>query len=114
VDLVFTAVLTEGGRQDRGRHFELGAVQDLLIEVRWATLPVSVRQRLELYSPDGHLFQMFTDTLPADADPVVIRVPVNGSWITSATLVGTWCAKVFRDDELDPAGADDFELVRVP
>jgi hypothetical protein len=109
-DLVFTAVLSDGGRQDRGRNFEFGAVQDLLIEVRWHKLSAPARQRLELYSPDGHLFQMFTATLPADPEPVVIRVPVNGSWITSATLVGTWCAKVFLDDELDPAAADDFEL----
>lgn len=49
------------------------------------------------------------------APPVLIRVPVSGSWITSATLTGTWCAKVFLDDELDPAGAEDFGLkLRAP
>jgi hypothetical protein len=109
-DFVFTAVLRDGGRHDRGRYFEFGAVQDLLIEVRWASLHVSARQRLELYAPDGHLYQMITTTLSARAEPSMVRVPVSGSWITSATLTGTWCAKVFLDDELHPAAADDFEL----
>ncbi|MGH7343017.1 MAG: hypothetical protein ACREKH_21235 [Candidatus Rokuibacteriota bacterium] len=111
-EILFSAVLFAGGRREDGRSFEFGAVRDLLIEVRWASLDASARQRLELYGPDRHLYQMFTTVLPAHAAPVEIRVPVSSSWITSATLVGSWCAKVFLDDNLDPAGAETFELRR--
>jgi hypothetical protein len=111
-EIKFTAILTNGGQRQSGKHFDYGAVHDLVIEVRWERVKMSVRQRLELYAPDGHLYQMFTTTLPALPDPVEIRVPVVGSWITSATLAGTWCARLFLDNELDPVAASDFELRR--
>lgn len=106
----FTAILTDRGRTVDGNKFDYGAVHDLVIEVRWEKMRVPARQRLELYGPDGNLFQMFTDNLPAEPDPVELRVPVVGSWIMSATLAGQWCAKVFLDNDLQPVAADGFEL----
>jgi hypothetical protein len=111
-EIKFTAILTNGGRRQSGNLFDYGAVHDLVIEVRWERVKMSARQRLELYGPDGHLYQMFTRTLPAIPDPVELQVPVIGSWIMSASLAGKWCAKVFLDNELDPVAASGFELRR--
>lgn len=109
--LTFTALL-RGGQRLVGKQFDYASVKDLLINVRWQKVNTSARQRLALYSPDGHLYQMFTTTLDADPAPVDIMLPVVGSWIVSATLTGTWCAKVFIDDDLQPVAADAFELSR--
>jgi hypothetical protein len=108
--LEFAAVLTKGGRVKQGEEFELNEITDLLIKVRWRTLNQSARQRVELYSPNGHLFQMFTATLPKNPDPVDIRVPVVGSWIREFSLAGPWCVKVFLDDNATPSVVDLFEL----
>lgn len=111
-EIKFTAILTDGARRQSGKLFDYGAVHDLVIEVRWEKVKMSARQRLELYGPDGHLYQMFTTTLPALPDPVEISVPVVGSWIMSASLAGTWCVRLFLDNDLDPVAASDFELRR--
>jgi hypothetical protein len=111
-EIHFAAVRRRDGRTQSGKVFEWGTVQDLLIEVRWEKVRVSVRQRLELYGPDGNLYQMFTTTLPAEPNPVLYRLPVATSWITSGSLAGPWCAKVFLDNDLEPVAADGFELHR--
>jgi hypothetical protein len=106
----FTAIPSDRGQTVGGHQFDYGAVHDLVIEVRWEKMKVPARQRLELYAPDGNLFQMFTDNLTAEPDPVELRVPVIGSWIMSASLAGQWCAKVFLNNDLAPVAADGFEL----
>ena len=94
----------------RSKTFEYGKVRDLMIEVRWERLKEPARQRVELYAPSGNLYQMFTNSLPAHPEMIVLTVPVKGSPITAATLAGTWCVKVFVDNDLDPVAAEDFEL----
>ena len=75
-EIHFSAVRRRDGRTQSGKVFEWGTVQDLLIEIRWEKLRVSMRQRLELYGPDGHLYQMFSTSLPPEPElvPVLHRV----------------------------------------
>lgn len=108
----FTAFMQGTGQVHGGKQFDYGAVRDLLINVDWQDVRTSARQRLALYSPDGHLYQLFTTVLDAHPAPVDIMLPVRGSTITSATLTGTWCVKVFLDDDPQPIAADTFELRR--
>ncbi len=111
--ITFTAVQRRNGRTQGGHVFDYGKVRDLMIEIRWERVRVSTRQRLELYAPDGNLFQMFPEVLPELPEPSLFRVPVGGgSWIMSGGLSGTWCAKVFLGNDLEPIAAESFELRR--
>jgi hypothetical protein len=110
-ELNFTATLQDGQAM-AGRQFDHGNVRDLRIQVEWKRIRTYVRQRLALYSPDGQLYQMFTTDLGAYPDPVNLMLPVRGTWIMSATLTGTWCAKIFLDDDEAPVAAESFELRR--
>ena len=111
-DLKFGAILNGRKGTRTGDKFDWGDVNTLLIEVRWEKLQVSGRQRVELYTPNGHLYQMFSKSLPPSPDPIDIQVPVDGSWIRAYNLAGAWCVKVFLDDEPEPVAADGFELKR--
>jgi hypothetical protein len=112
-DIRFSVVNGRNGREHDGHVFRYGKARDLMIEIRWEKITTSMRQRLELYGPDGHLYQMFPAVLPADPEPSLFRVPVGpGSWVMSGGLAGTWCAKVFLGDDLEPIEAKSFELNR--
>jgi hypothetical protein len=112
-EITFTVINGRNGREHGGRLFKYGQARDLMIEIRWHKITTSTRQRLELYSPDGHLYQMFPAVLSVEPDPSVFRVPVGpGSWVMSGGLAGTWCAKVFLGDDLEPIEAESFELRR--
>jgi hypothetical protein len=111
--IAFTAVEMDG-QERHGKQFDYGAVKDLIIDVDWKFLWRSVRQRMEIYGPTQHLYQMVTTTLPVDADGTRHRLPVRGSWITSASLFGPWCVKIFVDGHEEPVAAADFELRRRP
>jgi len=108
----FTARLTDNGRArtQQGKTFDFGSVRDITIGVRWERMPLPARQRVELYGPDGQLYQMYPLSLTARPDPVSIVLPVKGTAITAISLAGTWCAKIFLDDDLEPVAAEEFEL----
>lgn len=108
--LQFSATVRGQTEIARGKHFDYGKVRHLFIEVSWERFKLPARQRLELYAPDGRLYQTFVRQLPSQPEPVVLTVPVAGTQIFESTLSGTWCAKIFLDDDLEPVAADDFEL----
>ena len=109
--LSFAAVLTSG-QMRVGDHFPGGDVRDIRIVVSWSDLDDAHHQRLELYSPDGSLYQRFNATFTGERRPVsvVTPLPVAGSSITDAGLYGEWCAEVFLDDEDAPIARRSFQL----
>jgi hypothetical protein len=110
----FSASLRGQAEVERGKSFDYGRVRHLFIEVRWERFKLAGRQRLELYAPDGQLYQTFTSDLPRRPDLVVLTVPVAGTPIFLNTLAGKWCARVFLDDDLEPVAAEDVELRFTP
>ena len=110
--LSFLGVLTSGSAHV-GAHFSGGDLRELRVTVSWTELEQAHQQRLELYSPDGSLYQRFTASFTGARRPVpvVTRVPVAGTSITDAGLFGEWCAEVFLDDEDAPIARRRFELV---
>jgi len=107
----FAGVLTSG-RTRVGEYFPGGDVREIRIAVSWTDLERVHHQRLELYSPDGSLYQRFSATFTGDRRAVstVTALPVAGSSISDAGLYGEWCAEVFLDDEEAPIARRHFEL----
>lgn len=99
------------GRPHRGAHVA-AETRDLRVTVEWKHLDDSHHQRLELYAPDGSLYQRFVTTFVADGRTTSVEtiLPVAGTSITAAGLYGGWCAEVFLDDDDTPVVARPFEL----
>ena len=110
----FAATLKGQAEIARGRQFDFGTIRHLYIDVRWERFRLPGRQRLELYTPAGDLYQTFTNDLGRRPDNVVLTVPVAGTQIYLNTLAGTWCARIFLDDDLEPVAAESFELTFSP
>jgi hypothetical protein len=84
-------------------------VRDLRILVGWQNLSGSHTQRLELFSPNGVLYQRFT--IPFDGSSSVdTRIPVGGTWITEHSLFGKWRAQVYLDSNRTPIASTNFVL----
>jgi hypothetical protein len=99
------------GRPHRGAHIA-GETRDLRVTVEWKHLDDSHHQRLELYAPDGSLYQRFVTAFAAGgrATSVETIVAVAGTSITGAGLYGGWCVEVFLDEDDTPVVARPFEL----
>jgi len=110
--LSFTGVL-KNGRARVGEHFDIGDLRELRVIVNWTQADDAHGQRVDLYAPDGSLYQRFAGSFTGDRRPVAIvtRVPVAGSSITDSSLIGEWCAEVFLDDEDAPIARRRFELL---
>ena len=110
--LAFTGVL-KNGRARVGEHFDVSDLRELRIIVNWTQAEDEHVQRVDLYAPDGSLYQRFANSFTGDRRPVsiVTRVPVAGSSITDSGLLGEWCAEVFLDDEDAPIARRRFELL---
>ena len=117
-----------------GDHFAAKTLRDLLLRVEYQALaPGAHTQRLQLYLPDGALYQQFTTALEAggggkpaaEAHPahaprapgaqpgteqVVTRLPVGGTWITQYSLYGTWRVEVYLDQARTPTVQRTFVL----
>ena len=108
----FTGVLTSGQAR-AGEVFPGGDVREIRVVVTWSDLDHAHLQRLELYSPDGSLYQRFNATFTGERRPVsvVTPLPVAGSSITDAGLYGAWCAEVFLDDEDAPIARRRFDVI---
>jgi hypothetical protein len=108
----FAGVLTSG--QTRvGQTFPGGDAREIRVVVTWSDLERAHHQRLDLYGPDGSLYQRFSAAFTGgDRRPVsvVTPLPVAGSSITDAGLYGEWCAEVFLDDDDAPIARRGFEL----
>lgn len=105
-DVTFTGLHHNGSRR-RGTEFSSAALRDLLIGVTLQRLSGSRQQRIELYAPDGSLYQKLSG--PA-APTTETRLPVGGTWITAHGLLGDWTVQVFVDGQAAAAGRARFRL----
>ena len=110
--LTFSGLL-KNGRTRVGEQFTMGELRELRVITSWTEAEDAHLQRVDLYAPDGTLYQRFAGSFTGDRRPVsvVTRVPVAGSSITDSSLVGEWCAEVFLDDEDAPIARRRFELL---
>jgi len=101
--------VNQDGRLTGGPAFLSGMLRDLRILVGWQNLSSSHTQRLDLYSPDGSLYQRFS-TQFANASSVQADLPVGGTWITEFSLFGAWQVDVFLDTGTMPITTGVFVL----
>jgi hypothetical protein len=105
-DLAFVGVLLTGTeRQDE--QFSRVELDALKIVVQWGNLFSNHRQRLELMTPDGSVYQSLSRqlTITDGVAPVATSVPVSGSWITRYGLYGSWCVDLFFDQDEKPVAS---------
>jgi hypothetical protein len=109
--LSFVAIATNG-RSRVGEQFAGGDVRELRIVADWTEIESAHLQRLELFSPDGSLYQRLTGAFTASGRPVAVttRLPVSGTAIVDAGLYGEWCVELFLDDEEAPIARRGFVL----
>jgi hypothetical protein len=110
--LSFTGV-ARNGRARVGAQFETADLREMRIVADWTEIEGGHLQRLELYSPDGSLYQRFTGTFSGTGRPVSVstRLMVTGTSIVDSGLYGEWCAELFLDDEDAPIARRGFELI---
>jgi hypothetical protein len=111
--LTFSGLL-KNGRTRVGEQFTMGDLRELRVVTVWTAADDDAHlQRVDLYAPDGTLYQRFAGSFTGDRHPVsvVTRVPVAGSSITDSSLFGEWCAEVFFDDDDAPIARRRFELL---
>ncbi len=106
--LQFISVNNDGGSTG-GAAFSSTLVRDLRILVAWQNLSGSHSQRLELFSPDGSLYQRFSTGF-VNASSVETDLPVGGTWITEFSLFGAWRVDVFLDSGQMPITSNVFVL----
>ena len=132
--------LLHDGRLTGGEEFSGASLRDLLIVVEYRHLSGLHIQRIELYSPDGSLYQQRSTevTLAGDrgdgpkadkkgdkgdkgkgpgsdrrggrGERVEVRLPVGGTWITEHALFGAWRVEVYLDSERLPIASGVFVL----
>ena len=110
------------GRVQGGTEFSAQSLGDLRIVVEYRDLSgINHTQRIELYSPDGSLYQRFSTAFKVAAtvaklkasdrwEPVETRLPVWGTWITQYSLFGAWLVEVYLDRERMPITTGVFVL----
>jgi hypothetical protein len=107
-----TAGVTITGRLHDGRsltasEFSTSALRDLLFAMTYSSITDLHQQRLELYAPDGSLYQRLTGAIALRTQTLV---PVGGTWITEHTLYGGWRVDIFVDRETSPIVSQSFTL----
>ena len=100
----------ENGKSAHGPHFR--QLRDLFIFVTWNLPGGPNTQRVELFAPDGALYQRFSRefTSPTTSTTTETWVPVSGSWITQHSLFGTWRVEVYLDNGTTPIATSGFVL----
>jgi hypothetical protein len=106
------AALLKNGRQRVGETFASANVRELWVTATWTDAEDAHVQRVDLFAPDGSLYQRFTTVFTGARRPVSVmtRVPVAGSSIIDSGLYGEWCAELFLDDEDAPIARRRFDL----
>jgi hypothetical protein len=107
-----SAALTLAGRLHDGRsqqadEFSTTTLRDLLISMVYTNAGDLHQQRVDLYTPDGSLYQRLTGAM---APRTQTLVPVGGTWITEHSLFGGWRVDVFVDRETSPIASQAFTL----
>ena len=96
------------GSSTGGAQFSSDFARALRILVGWQNLSGTHSQRLELFAPDGSLYQQFSTQFAGS--PVETRLPVGGTWITQNSLFGAWRVDVFLDSGSLPITSGVFLL----
>jgi hypothetical protein len=105
--------VARNGRARVGARFETADLREMRIVADWTGIEGAHLQRLELYSPDGSLYQRFTGTFSGSGRPVSVssRLLVTGTSIVDSGLYGEWCAELFLDEDDAPIARRGFELI---
>jgi hypothetical protein len=109
--LSFVGIIASG-RTQVGAEFSGAGLRELRIVSAWTDLEEDHQQRVEVFSPDGALYQRFTGAFTATGRPlsVTTRLPVEGTSIVDAGLYGAWCVELYLDDEDEPIARRRFTL----
>jgi hypothetical protein len=104
--------VTTGGRSRVGAEFDGADLRELRIVAAWTDVEQVHHQRVEVFSPDGSLYQRFSGTFTGSGRPlsVTTRLPIGGTSIATAGLYGEWCVELFLDDEDAPIARRPFVL----
>jgi hypothetical protein len=89
-------------------------LRDLKLVARWY-VPGKHVQRLEIFVPDGSLYQRLSApfrhvTTRETGTKVITLLPVGGTWITEYSLLGTWEVRVYMDNARTPVLTQSFVL----
>lgn len=103
----------EAVKRDRsvrpGHKFQAERVSDLLVIVDWSGVRPGQEQHLEVFAPDGSVYQR-TATALSQNGRTETRLPVAGTWITQYSLYGEWCVQVYLDRGAAPIARKTFVL----
>ena len=105
--LTLTGHLHNGSSQ-QGDQFSATSLRDLLIATTYSNVAGAHRQRLELYAPDGSLYQKLSGAVAPSTQALI---PVGGTWITEHSLFGGWRVDVYVDRETTPIASQAFTLL---
>ncbi len=100
--------INNDGSQTGGAEFLGSVIRDLRILVGWQNLSGGHTQRLELFTPDGSLYQRLATSFTGTS--VEAGLPVGGTWITEHALFGAWRVEVFLDSQQMPITSGVFVL----
>ncbi len=106
--LSFTAVGRDGTRS-RGTWFQANRVSDVLLVVSSRRTGGGHTQRLDVFAPDGAVYQRFTAPIDRDGH-VETRLPIAGTWIVQYGMYGQWCVELYLDDGARPIARGRFFL----
>lgn len=102
--------VNQNERRVHGFHFR--DLRELYIRVTWNLPGGPNTQRIELFSPNGALYQRFSMefTSPTTVTTTETWVPVGGTWITQYSLFGAWRVEVYLDGSATPVATSGFVL----
>jgi len=95
--------------------FSISKVRDLSVTVVWKNVPTGTHtQRLDLFLPNGDLYQTFSSGFVQPAGlssqlEVKQQIPVMGTWITQRELTGKWSVSLSLDGQNLSVGPLDFQ-----
>jgi hypothetical protein len=109
--LSFVAVAADG-RNHVGGAFTAPGLREIRLVAEWTEVEGTHLQRLEVFSPDGSLYQRIAAGFTGSGRTVAVatRLPVDGTPIVDAGLYGDWCVELFLDDEEAPIARRGFAL----
>jgi Type II secretion system protein C len=103
--------LHHDGVMKQQTQFAAADLRDLHLDVDYVQVSGAHRQRIELFAPDGSLYQRrFRDVTVTEGQPINTRVPVGGTWITDHSLFGNWRVVVYLDTNQTPIASGTFAL----
>jgi len=100
--------VNHNGSLTGGAEFSGELLRYLRLVIGWQNLSGSHMQRLELFSPDGALYQQLPAQFAGTAAEA--RLLVGGTWITQHSLFGAWRVEVYLDRETMPITTSVFVL----